>query len=377
MNRFRRAMAVCMVAVLCAVSFTGCADKEENKAEAPERTPLKGSVTMTVADGEAYDIVGKLSGDIKVNKVDNLQEVFNDIKNGKCDFAVLNPIEAARYYANKGGIKVVTTLALGDWKIAVKDVPDDAEKEKDLSKLGGQIIHGIKDFEEPEYDPDEENSSQQGTIENNEASNMENINGDSAGLENGTTGNVNGPNESADLNGLEKPSDEPIDEPIALKEMSEEVFQTLMAKEGYGFYDGQIHWHKMGEMDNYINNFKAKVIGNEKNVEKAISGKENFKVVYSLAEMWEKDFGDVIPAYVLVATDKFLNERNNQVEGVLDAIADSLEENQKASQMKLVAYNLSNRGVMIVKDFIDILEENNKDAIDGKEINGGFYWSLK
>lgn len=353
-------MAVCLVAVLCVVSFTGCGDKEENGAEMPERTPLESSVTMTVADGEAYNVVSKLSGDIKVNKVDNLQDVLKDIKNGKCDFAVLNPIDAARYYADNGGIKVVTTLALGDWKIAVKDVEDDAEQEKDLSKLGGQVIHGIKDQEEPEYDADEGNSVQHGSLENSNGTVEEQHNdGDDAGLE------------EADS------VKEPMEELLSLKEMSEEVFQTLMSKEGYGFYDGQIRWDKMDEIDGNIDSFKAKLIGNENNVNKAIKGKDNFKVVYSLGEMWEKDFGNKIPGYVLVATDKFLKDRNNEVEGVLDAIADGMKENQKASDMKLVSYNLSNRGVIIVKDFIGALEKYNIDALDGKSINNGFYWTLK
>lgn len=364
MNKFRKTIAVCLVAVLCAVSFTGCGDKEEIKAEAPERTPLNGSVTMTVADGEAYDTVSKLSGDIKVNKVDSTRAVLDAIKNGDCDFAVLNPIEAARYYADNGGIKVVTTLALGDWQIAVKDVEEDAEPEEDLVKLGGQVIHGIKDQEEPEFDPDEDNSGQQGSFENNHNSTDDQQgDGDNAGLEDATS---NQQNEQA-----------PEQEPITLKEMSEEVFQTLMAKEGYGFYDGQINWHKIDEIDGYINNFKAKVIANEKNIDKAIAGKDNFKKVYSLAEIWEKDFGNAIPGYVLVATDKFLKDKNNQVEGVLDIIADSVKENQKNSNMKLVSYNLSNRGVMMVKDFIETLQEYNKDAIDGKEIKDDFYWSLK
>ena len=78
-----------------------------------------------------------------------------------------------------------------------------------------------------------------------------------------------------------------------------------------------------------------------------------------------------------MATDKFLKDRNYEVEGVLDAIADSLEENQKSTDLKLVAYNMSNRGVVMVRDFMDNLAEYNSDAIDGDKVGRDFYLSNK
>lgn len=344
MCRFRKTIAVCLIAVLGIVSFTSCGDEEVKKAEAPKRTPLESSVTMTVADGEAFSTVGKLSGDIKLDKVKDQAEVLKTLKSGKCDFAVLNPIEAARYYNENGGIKVVSTLSLGEWKISINDYEGEPADETDLVKLSGQTFVGINDEAYVEKDDADGSEVEEGSLD-------------------------------AEGNPVVDEGDE-AEEPIELKNMAEEVFQTLMAKEGYGFYDGQTEWVNVDDASDYIGETGATVMANEKNMKKA-TAKKDFTEVYSLSDLWSKDFGNNIPGYVLVATDKFLKDRNYEVEGVLDAIADSLEDNQKGTDIKLVAYNTSNRGVIMVRDFMDNLAEYNSEAIDGEKVSRNFYWSNK
>ena len=240
MSRFRKTIAVCLIAVLGIVSFTSCGEEEVKKAEAPKRTPLESSVTMTVADGDAFDTVGKLSGDIKVDKVKDQAEVLKTLKSGKCDFAVLNPIEAARYYNENGGIKVVSTLALGEWKISINDYDGEPEDETDLVKLSGQSFVGINDEAYVEEDED--------SAEDVDSSEMGDVPLDAEG------------------NPIEE-SEEP-EEPIELKNMAEEVFQTLMAKEGYGFYDGQTEWVNVKDASDYIGETGATVMANEKNMKR-------------------------------------------------------------------------------------------------------------
>ena len=370
MNKFRKTIAVCLIAVLGIVSFTSCGEEEAKTAEAPKRASLESSVTMTVADGEAYSSVSKLSGDIKVDKVESQADVIRNIKAGKCDFAVLTPIEAARLYNQDKDIKVVTTLSLADWTIAENGYEGDPAEEEDLVRLGGQSFVGVND--NPIVEEDEE-----------DVQTLTDPTGQFSQDENGTWVDKEG--NPAPLDGSGNPLDEegnPIEltepeEPIELKEMSEEVFQTLMAKEGYGFYDGQIEWIELDQIGGYLEGTGARVLGNAKNVKKATAGRDGFTDLYSLAQLWGKEFDSEIPGYVLVATDKFLDKRNYEVEGVLDIIADTLEENQKSSDLKLVAYNVSNRGVMLVRDFMEVLSEYNSDAIDGEEVDNDFYWSGK
>ena len=371
MRKFRKTIAVCLIAVLGIVSFTGCGEEEVKKAEAPKRASLESSVTMTVADGEAFGTVGKLSGDIKVDKVKDQGEVLKTLKSGKCDFAVLNPIEAARYYNENGGIKVVSTLSLGDWTIAETGYEGDPAEEEDLVRLGGQTMVGI--YDDPVADEEE--------TEGEFVPSLVDPNGQYTQDENGTWLDEDGNPAALDeagypLDGEGNPVEltEP-EEPIELKNMSEEVFQTLMAKENYGFYDGQISWQNVSDAKGYLDETGARVLSNKKNLKKAVGSNKDYVDVYSMAEMWGKDFGSEIPGYVLVATDKFLKDRNYEVEGVLDIIADTLEESQKATDLKLVAYNMSNRGVVLVKDFLDDLAEYNSDAIDGNSVDSKFYWS--
>ena len=346
MRRLRKTIAVCLIAVLGVVSFTGCGHDEEKTAGVPDRTSLSGSVTVAVAEGDAYNTVGKLSGDIKINKVAGQQDVLKQLKNGKCDFAVLTPIEAARYYNENGGIKVVTTLALGDWKIAGSDY--DSEEAPELSYMAGRIVSGLQD------------EAESSSVEND-------------GEEAGEYGEGQG---EIDQYAEEQPMEEP-EEIIETREMSQEVFEALMAEEKIGYYDGQIQWTEFADIENALNRYGAAVMGTEKNVSKVIAGKEEFKELFSLSELWGEEFEGEIPGYVLVATDSFLKDRNYEVEGVLDIIADKIEANQDSSDLKLVAYNMSNRGTMIVRDFLEIMAEENPDAVEGEAPAVSFYWSGK
>lgn len=375
MIKFRKTIAVCLIAVLGIVSFTSCGEEEVKKAEAPKHTSLKSSVTMTVADGDAYGTVGKLSGDIKLNKVEDQAEVLRTLKRGDSDFAVLTPIEAARYYNEKGGIKVVSTLSLGEWEIAVNDFEGNPADEEDLVKLGGQYLVGIKDDPVASEDEEEALAPVDGQLVDPTGQVEQDANGTWLDAE-GNPAPLDEEGNLIDAEGNPIELTEP-EEPIELKEMSEEVFQTLMAKEGYGFFDGQIEWKNLDEVEDYISTPGATILANQNNLKKATTGLNEFTEVYSLNELWGKDFGKEIPGYVLVATDKFLEKRNYEVEGVLDIIADTLEENQKGTDLKLVAYNMSNRGVAIVRDFLDILADYNLEAVDGEKVDNGFYWSGK
>ena len=335
MGKFKRIVAVCLVVMLGVTTLAGCGHKEQAKSEAPKRATLKSSVTVAVAEGDAFTTVGKLSGDVKVSQKKNQQQVMNELSKGKCDFAVLTPIEAARYYNQYGKIKVVTTLALGDWDIAVRDYEGEPVEE-DLVKLGGQRLLGIKEeplieeepviVEEPEEEPDQE-----------------------------------------------EPEESLVE--IEPKEMGEEVFQTLMAKEKYGFYDGQINWMLEKDIVGPIGD--SYVLGSTHKVTDMLKGNESYKLVYSLGELWTKEFDSSVPAYVLVATDKFLKERGDEVEGLLDVISDNVDESQGQSPLNLVAYNYSNRGVMLVRDFLDVMAKYNSNAIDDQEVSVDFYWNGK
>ena len=352
MGKFKRIVAVCLVAVLGMVTFTGCGGEKEVETTAPERATLNSSVTIAAAKGDGLSTIGELNGKVKVKSLENQNEVMNQLLADSCDFAVLTPVEAARYFNEYGGIKAVTTLSLADWNIAMKGYDGNVEDEKDLVKLGGQIMLGIKD--EAEFELADEEATEPVTE--------------------GTIDPVTGePIESTD--GVEAEPTEPEVKTanILPREMGEEIFQTLMAKEGYGFYDGQINWIPKEESTEYAN-ASSIILASSHNMKTTLEHADGFTSVYSLGDLWEKEFENPIPGYILVATDKFLDKRGAEVTGLLDVIEEQLEANKSKSELNLVAYNYSNRGVALIRDFMDNLIKYNSDGIDGNTVSKDFYW---
>lgn len=325
MINLKKIGSIALAVMLCMTMLVSCGDEKKSTSEPSEKeVSLSGDVKIIAAEGTAYDSVSKLPSDYKVTKADDTMQVKETVCKGDFDLAVLSPLEAARLYNQNDNFKVVTTVSLADYSLAATGYVG-TEEEPKLSYLSGRRIYALE--QEPEV--------------------------------------------------TEKPTVEIKDESIEIEEpleMSEEVLRALMANENRTLYKNNLDWQGEDALKDIATVTNIRILADEKTVSGLEKNNENLVTLFDLGEMWNKNFGGDIPGYVLVASDEFLKDRSDEIEAVLNDMADNLEKAQKTTDEKLVVYNNSNRGISLIKKFNEAMAENNIDAIGGKELADSYYY---
>lgn len=325
MINLKKIGSIALAIMLCMTMLVSCGDEEKSTSEPSEKeASLSGDVKIIAAEGTAYNSVSKLPSDYKVTKADDTMEVKETVCKGDFNLAVLSPLEAARLYNQNDNFKVVTTVSLADYSLAATGYVG-TEEEPQLSYLSGRRIYALE--QEPEV--------------------------------------------------TEKPTVEIKDESIEIEEpleMSEEVLRALMANENRTLYKNNLDWQGEDALKDIATVTNIRILADENTVNSLEKNNENLVTLFDLGEMWNENFGGDIPGYVLVASDEFLKDRSDDIEAVLNDMADSLEKAQKTTDEKLVVYNNSNRGISLIKKFNEAMAENNIDAIGGEELPDSYYY---
>lgn len=120
MSKMKRILALTLTLVLCFTVMTGCGKEEAAPVEETKKeVALTGEVKILASEGAGHAAVSKLGGDYKVEEAEDMDEVVEGVKEGKYDFAVMDPLQAAELYEEEKGFKAVMPVYISDWKVAL------------------------------------------------------------------------------------------------------------------------------------------------------------------------------------------------------------------------------------------------------------------
>ena len=294
MEKFRKLTAVCLALVLCAGLMCSCG-KDENKTavEEPVEVALSSDVNIAVMDGDGYASVSELPKDYRVEKVDDQDKLIDTIKEGKYDFAIVDPVVAAEIYSEEKGFKAVMPVYLSDWSVAVLGDPGD--KKPKVSQIASRII----------YIPEDDAASA-------------------------------------------------------------DILKAIVRENGRTLYSSQLRIINNDTFEMAAASEFSVIMANDKKVDQVISKNDKLKVWFDIGELWQESFGSSIPGEILIVNEDFLKNRGDEVATVLNDMAENMEKAQKATDKKLVVYNMSNRGIAIIKDFNKAME---------LDLPQEYYWS--
>lgn len=149
-------------------------------------------------------------------------------------------------------------------------------------------------------------------------------------------------------------------------EMSEEILRALMVKNSRNLYANQMDWQSEEELEDISSVRGTTFMADSKTIATLMEKDDDIKILFDLGELWQENFKSDIPGYILVVNNDFVKDRGDEVEAVLNDMADKLEDAQKDTDDKLVVYNSSNRGINIIKKF--------NEAMDYEELSSDYYF---
>lgn len=350
MKNMRKVLAVVMVAVLSLVSIVSCGEEEKTVSETPRGT-LKSEASVIASEGGAWNCVSELSGKVKTEKTADQWETENRILEGDFDFAVLTPSEAARLHNMGAEFRVVTTLAEGEWNImrqkdevSEEDMPEEGVL-PDMSVFSGLPVYALRD------DPYKDQAEYEQQLADASA-------------------------ESEDPAVEDTEDEKTANMPEDVTEMSSIIWSVLMIEGKAAYSDSQIQWIDSEQAEEYASDGSIWLMGSKANLS-GISSTDTMIPVVEMAESWKLMFRDPIPAYVLVASDRFIEKRGDEMEGMLDQIEDDLDANQKKSSLKLMSYAESNRGALLCRNFIETVEKYLPGIFGEEKITADLYWNSR
>lgn len=343
MKSLKKMGAFALSLILCVSMLASCGNDDKKSEEAPKEASLSGSVKIVAAKGTPSDIVSKLPGDYKVSKVDDTVDVKEAVANGEFDFAVLTPVEAAKLYNQKDNFKAVTTVSLGQWKLDATGY--EGEEDPTLAYLSGKRIYALD--EEDEMDEEEKEELKDAKQEESKAV----AEGEEA-------------EEAADAEKIE------MEDPL---EMSEEVLRALMNANGRTLYSNNLDWQEKDALKDIATASPVRILADNATLDAIEKDNKDLKELFDLNSLWQENFKSDIPGYILIVNKDFISKRGDEIQVVLDDMADNLGEAQKATKAKLVCYNNSNRGISLIKKFNKVMQEHNSNAIGG-EVPSDYYY---
>ncbi len=159
-----------------------------------------------------------------------------------------------------------------------------------------------------------------------------------------------------------------------VSQSSEAVLKAIMVKHNKNIYAGQIEFMDEKSFLNRAKVYGVTSIAKKSLTDELLAVEEDMTTVLSLDDVWQENFKTDIPEYVLVASDDFLSSRHEEIGVILEDLAKSLKEAQGETKDKLVSYDVSNRGLDLIKKFNDVMIEDNPDAIGGKKVSSEYYF---
>lgn len=339
MKSLKKMGAFALSLMLCVSMLVSCGGDDKKSEEATKEASLSGNVKIVAAKGVPSDIVSKLPGDYKVSKVDDTVDVKEAVVDGEFDFAVLTPIEAAKLYNQKDNFRAVTTVSLGQWKLDATGY--EGEEDPTLAYLSGKRIYALDEEDEMDEEEKSEQEESKAVAEGEEAE------------------------EASDAEEIE------MQEPL---EMSEEVLRALMNANGRTLYSNNLDWQEKDALKDIATASPVRILADNATLDAIEKDNKDLKELFDLNSLWQENFKSDIPGYILIVNKDFISKRGDEIQVVLDDMADSLEEAQKTTKAKLVCYNNSNRGISLIKKFNKVMQEHNNNAIGG-EVPSDYYYT--
>ena len=162
-----------------------------------------------------------------------------------------------------------------------------------------------------------------------------------------------------------------MEEPL---EMSEEVLRALMNANGRTLYSNNLDWQEKDALKDIATASPVRILADNATLDAIEKDNKDLKELFDLNSLWQENFKSDIPGYILIVNKDFISKRGDEIQVVLDDMADSLEEAQKTTKAKLVCYNNSNRGISLIKKFNKVMQEHNNNAIGG-EVPSDYYYT--
>lgn len=157
-------------------------------------------------------------------------------------------------------------------------------------------------------------------------------------------------------------------------QLGEDVLSTIMKANKSNLYTGLVQSVSEEQFERNLKYTNALYMADEKMIKEAISDNEDAKTVFDLNEIWQEQFKNDIPQYVLVVSDSFLEDREDEVATVVEDIYKTTDKAQKNTDAKLVSYKNSNRGINLIKSFNEVIEKYNSQAIGTEGISQDYYF---
>ncbi len=157
-------------------------------------------------------------------------------------------------------------------------------------------------------------------------------------------------------------------------QLGEDVLSTIMKANKSNLYTGLVQSVSEEQFERNLKYTNALYMADEKTIKEAISDNEDAKTVFDLNEIWQEQFKNDIPQYVLVVSDSFLEDREDEVATVVEDIYKTTDKAQKNTDAKLVSYKNSNRGINLIKSFNEVIEKYNSQAIGTEGISQDYYF---
>lgn len=157
-------------------------------------------------------------------------------------------------------------------------------------------------------------------------------------------------------------------------QLGEDVLSAIMKANNSTLYTGLVQSVSEERFENNLKYTTALYIADKKTIDVAVSENDDVKAVFDLNGLWQEEFKNDIPGYILVVSDSFLDDRSDEVATVVADIYKTTDKAQKDTDAKLVSYENSNRGINLIKSFNEVMEKYNSQAIGTDDITQDYYF---
>lgn len=110
--------------------------------------------------------------------------------------------------------------------------------------------------------------------------------------------------------------------------------------------------------------------------QKSFAGNNDVKTDIDLGALWESDYGYPIPSDVLIANKQFVEERMDDLTIAIDAMESSLAAAKENATADLVFYGRSDRGIDLMKKYMNSMEEFDINLMGGNSPDAPFYYGI-
>lgn len=326
-------IALLILVVLAGLWLFG-RSRQNNLDTKKDTVKITKTVLTEIPKGVGKEIYKSLPENFKIEENKDINSIGENLVSGKTDLAILKTSQVISLINDNKNFKVIGTLTLMKRDLVANNKERIDGKVEDLVNRNIQVIDSSLE-EEPQKSNDDNNGKTVSKSRN-------------AGK------NANQKNSNTKMK--EKTTEE-----IAL---------------GALFKANSVKWSEknvagVGSVKDVEVKGAGIVISNADKSEELIKTNGRLSVKGSLGDIWQGTFQEDIPEYVIVASNKFVETRNSEVDKVIEGLSSSQNINKN---VKAVDFSHSNRGTWLVREFLKKVEIYNSNTLKkGVNIDGYFY----